>query len=387
VTREPQLAVAGTPASARSLRDLLVVARTPVLGTGAGVRTYGIVRALAVHRPVDVLFARFGAPSPAPEYERTPDIAFHAVTPSRGIARAAAYARARAAATPDGWARAVSHELTREAVRLAEAGDRGRVVADGPEAAVALRGLARRRAVIYNAHNVESSFREELGGLGSARRLEAFERRLLERFVESWMVSHRDMELAAAIAPGRPLRYVPNVVDVAAIDPVASDRAARRILFLADFRYPPNQEGLRFLLDEVMPRVWSELPDARLRLAGRGLEGRPSADERVEAPGFVERLRDAYAGATCAVVPLLLGGGSPLKFVEALAYGLPVVATPVAAAGLDIRDGEHYRRAQGGEGFAAALVSELSGGDEAMGARGRARAQAEYSIEALARRL
>ncbi|MGI8511707.1 MAG: glycosyltransferase, partial [Solirubrobacteraceae bacterium] len=347
----------------------------------------GIVRALALHRPVDVLYARFGALSPAPEYERAPGVAFHAVTPSRGAGRAIAYARARAAGTPGGWARSVSAELTREAVRLAGAPGRGRVIADGPEAAVALRALARRRAVIYNAHNVESSFREQIGGLGSARRLEAFERRLLQRFAESWMVSHRDMELARTIAPGRPLRYVPNVVDVAAIDPVAPDREANRILFVADFRYPPNQEGLAFLLDEVMPRVWGEMPDAALRLAGRGLDGPPSADERVEALGFVDDLRDAYVGATCAVVPLLLGGGSPLKFVEALAYGLPVVATPVAAAGLEIGDGEHYRRAEGAEGFAVALVAELRGGDEAMGTRGRAHAQAEYSIEALARRL
>ena len=376
-----------TPSSETGVRDLLVVARTPVLGTGAGVRTYGVVRALALHRPVDLLYARFGAPSPSREYERVPNVAFHAVTPSRRARRAIAYARARAAGTPDGWARAVSDELTREAVRLAGTPDRGRVIADGPEAAVALLALARRRGVIYNAHNVESSFREQMGGLGTARRLEAFERRLLERFAESWMVSHRDIELARTIAPGRPLRYMPNVVDVAAIDPVAPDREAKRILFVADFRYAPNQEGLRFLLDEVMPRLWSAMPDARLRLVGRGLDEPPSADGRVEALGFVEVLRDAYLGATCAVVPLLLGGGSPLKFVEALAYGLPVVATPVAAAGLEIRDGEHYRRAEGAEGFAAALAAQLSEGDPAMGERARELAQAEYSIEALARRL
>ncbi len=47
------------PAPEQGVRDLWVVARTPVLGTGAGVRTYGIVRALATQRPVDVLYARF----------------------------------------------------------------------------------------------------------------------------------------------------------------------------------------------------------------------------------------------------------------------------------------------------------------------------------------
>ena len=56
-------------------------------------------------------------------------------------------------------------------------------------------------------------------------------------------------------------------------------------------------------------------------------------------------------------MPLLTGGGSPLKFVEALAYGLPVVATPHAAAGLEAaRAGEHYREADGPEAFADALA-------------------------------
>ncbi len=381
------LARSTLPAPMAGLRDLVVVARTPVLGTGAGVRTYGIVRALALHRPVDVVYVRFGASSPAREYERAPNVAFHPVTPSRRLSRAIAYARARAAGTPDAWARAVSHELSREGMLLAGTRDRGRVLADGPEAAVALLGLARRRPVIYNAHNVESSFREELGSLGSRRRLETFERRLAERFAESWMVSHRDMGLASRIAPGCPLRYMPNVVDVAAIEPMAPERAAQRVLFVADFRYPPNQEGLGFLLDDVMPRLWSALPDARLRVVGRGLDEAPSDDRRVEALGFVENLRDAYVGVTCAVVPLLLGGGSPLKFVEALAYALPVVATPVAAAGLEVRDGEHYRRAQGAEEFAEALTQELRAGDDTMGKRARSLAETEYSIEALARRL
>ena len=201
------------------------------------------------------------------------------------------------------------------------------------------------------------------------------------------MVSHRDVELAADLAPGSALRYMPNVVDVAAIDPVTADRGAQRVLFVADFRYPPNQEGLRFLVDAVMPRVWSAVPEARLRVVGRGLVEPPGSDRRIETLGFVEDLRDAYRAVTCAVVPLLVGGGSPLKFVEALAYGVPVVATPVAAAGLDVRDGEHYRRAEGAEGFAAALMDELRGGDRAMGGRARSLAEAEYSIEALARRI
>ncbi len=154
-------------------------------------------------------------------------------------------------------------------------------------------------------------------------------------------------------------------------------------MFVASFAYEPNRNGLRFLLEEVFPRVWRELPDARLTLIGRGLQGEVSADPRVEARGFVADLRAAYAQASCALVPLLQGGGSPLKFIEALAYGLPVLATERAAAGLEVSDGENCMIASGGEAYAAALVRLLRDGAPELARRGRELAQRRYSIEAL----
>ena len=77
------------------------------------------------------------------------------------------------------------------------------------------------------------------------------------------------------------------------------------------------------------------------------------------------------------------GGGSPLKFVEALAYGLPIVATPRAAAGLEMRNGENCLIANGGESFAAALIQVLRDGAPELGRRGRKLAEECYSIEAL----
>ena len=366
------------------MSDLVITSHAPVLGSGRALRTYGIVRALAGLGSVDLLFPWFGALEAAPEYEAIDGLSLHGLDPSRGPRRMLAYARARAGGVPAGFARGISPELVTEAERLASAPGRARIVADGPTIAAALAGLSSRRPVIYNAHNLESAFRHAAGDtdLGSPRALERFERRLLERSAESWMASRADMELAAQLTPGAKLRYVPNVVDVAAIAPVEDPPREHRALFVADFGYGPNAEALRFLLDEVYPRVWERLPEARLALVGRGI-AEPPADPRVEVMGFVDDLSGAYARADCVVVPLLEGGGSPLKFVEALAYGLPVVATPKAAAGLDAEPGAHYLEADGSEALAAALVHVMRDGADDIASEGRRLAEEHYSIEAL----
>jgi glycosyltransferase involved in cell wall biosynthesis len=248
-------------------------------------------------------------------------------------------------------------------------------VADGPVAAAALRGLP---DVIYCAHNLESSgFRGR--GLGSPRALAHFERRLLAGAAEAWMVSEADIDGARRLCPGARLRYVPNVVDTDVIRPVDRDRRGGPALLVADFSYPPNRRGYEWLAGEVLPRV----PAARLVVAGRGLD--PAApDARIDVRGFVPDLEALYAEAACAVVPLLEGGGSPLKFVEALAHGLPVVATPAAARGLAAEAGVHYLAGEDPGEFAAALERALAGDAADVGARGRRLAEERYSIAALA---
>ncbi len=366
------------------VRDLLVTTHTPALRSGRAMRTYGVARALATHGGLTLLYVRFGAEEPDAAFRAIPGIELCEVVPSRGLRRLLAYAKGRLAGVPAGFARGISPELSAAAARLASAQGRGRVIADGPTAAAALAGLARKRPVIYNAHNLESGFRHELteDGDGPSRGLRPFERRLLARSSESWMVSEADMRGARELCPGAKLRLVPNVVDVAAITPVSPAQRPTAI-FVANFAYEPNRNGLRFLLEQVFPKVWTELPEARLTLVGGGLEQRPSGDPRVEAVGFLEDLAAAYASARCAVVPLLQGGGTPLKLIEALAHELPVIATPRAAAGLAVRDGEHCLIAEGEEAFAAALVDVLRDGAPQLGRCGRQLAVKRYSVEAL----
>jgi len=370
------------------MRTVIATPFTPSLDSGRARRTYGIVRASAAHGPVEIVHGVFGAAAPDPAYLDLKGVGLHAVERPGALSRMPAYLRARLRGLPADFARGVWPNLAARTARLAAETEADRVIAEGPLAAAALLGFARHHSAVYCAHNLESAFRHRIGGSRrSGQGLRRFERLLLERYAENWMVSPADMDGAAALAPGAGLRLVPNVVDVAAIEPVTPRTGQRSVLFLADLSYAPNREALELLLEKAMPSLWRRAADVHLILAGKGSDRIDTADARVLARGFVDDLRGLYERAGCVAVPLLEGGGSPLKFVEALAYGAPGVATPRAAAGLDVEAGVHYLEAEpNGEDFAAGLLAALEPElGNPLARAGRELAEREYSIEALER--
>ena len=364
------------------MTDLLVTSVTPTLKSGTGVRSYGVTAALARRDAVEVSYVVFDGARAAREYDALTGVTTRPLQASRGVRRGVEYLRARLRGVPSSIARGVSPELARTGRNVPPG---VRIIADGPVAAAALLPQAKARDVVYLAHNLESGFRTEWG----RGDLESFERDVLRSFSECWMPTRSDVRDAIALGGDSVnARYVPNVVEVGRIKPVARSGLGR-VLLVGDFTYEPNREGLRFLAEEVLPLVWERRPSVRATVVGRGLSNPPS-DERIEALGFVEDLRTAYATADVVVVPLLHGGGSPLKFVEGLAYGLPVVATQHAAGLLeDGVAGVHFLAATDPAGFADALELVLADPARAasIGAAGRELADRCYSVDALARLL
>lgn len=133
------------------------------------------------------------------------------------------------------------------------------------------------------------------------------------------------------------------------------------VVFVGAFAREENREAARWLLDDIMPLVWREEPRAVVRLAGSSppdwLEDTRST--RVEVTGYLTDMSAAYSRARAVVVPLRRGAGLKFKTVQALAMGLPVVATSVGAEGVDLESHVRLLVRDTPDGIAAALVETL----------------------------
>lgn len=163
--------------------------------------------------------------------------------------------------------------------------------------------------------------------------------------------------------------YFPNIPFEAPVElPAWNHRDA--LVLVGNFRYTPNRYGIEWFLERVWPRVRAVTASAELLVVGAGSEAYTRPDG-VRGLGFVDRLDEIYARACAAIVPVRFGGGSNIKLVEALSYGVPVVATQrcATAFGPDVASLPLCSITDNEREFADACVGWLRGGDQEPRAR------------------
>lgn len=136
------------------------------------------------------------------------------------------------------------------------------------------------------------------------------------------------------------IEVIPNAVHIPETCPLTK---AKRVMILGQYAYEPNRIGAEYFIDQVWGRIYSELPEARLIVAGPGPEhirqfGSPPPG--VEFTGFVNDLETLYKSIRVVVCPVLSGGGTRVKLIEAAAFTKPILSTTIGAEGLDFENGK-----------------------------------------------
>ena len=160
------------------------------------------------------------------------------------------------------------------------------------------------------------------------------------------------------------IHIVPNGVDFDFFNTNAltrSDVNAFFLCFCGNMAYAPNVDAARYLVNEVMPLVWSRIPSATLLLAGA--DPKPSvralASKLVTVSGRLDDIREAYASSQIFVAPMRLGSGLQNKLLEAMAMRVPCVTTSIANTPLGAVDGQEILVGDTPEALADAIVRLL----------------------------
>jgi len=223
-----------------------------------------------------------------------------------------------------------------------------------------------------------------------APRVARLELDILRRAAGASCVSERDAR-ALSSDGGAPPVVVSNGVDLERYAFRPEPSSEELVFFVGDLTWPPNLEGIRWFLSEVWPILARLRREARVEVLGRG-EGSLREPARRGPPGFSflgegADTRPLWRRAAVAIVPLLTGGGTRLKILEAAACGVPVVATPVGAEGLDFAAGREIEIASGAPEFAAAVARLLAEPDarRSLAGAARRRVEARYGWEEIGR--
>ncbi len=122
---------------------------------------------------------------------------------------------------------------------------------------------------------------------------------------------------------------------------IAPDPIRRDLLFIGGFLHSPNIDAVEWFVGEIWPKLLRHGFRDRFIIAGSHMPDSVTRlnSERIVARGYVKDLAPMFAAGRLTVAPLRYGGGVKGKIVSSLSYGVPVIATSIAAEGMGLTHG------------------------------------------------
>ena len=158
------------------------------------------------------------------------------------------------------------------------------------------------------------------------------------------VVSGLDRDRLKKKVPSSRIAIVPNGVDINYFRKMNVKETKNSIIFVGGLTWYPNIDAMEYFCNKVWPFLVKEVEDVQLFIVGRNpsefLKELSRKDKRIQLKGFVEDIRPIMSRSTCYVCPMRTGGGTRLKVLDALAMGIPLVATKMACEGIDVKDNE-----------------------------------------------
>lgn len=174
--------------------------------------------------------------------------------------------------------------------------------------------------------------------------------------------SDRERDTLRQLPGVRRVETLPNSIDSNFFALRSEEPSTNEIVFIGTTHVDANRDGVNYFVKEIFPLIELQIPDVKLWIVGGSPPPEIKAyDERpnISVTGFVEDVRTYMQKARVMVVPLRSGGGTRLKILEGLSFGIPTVSTSVGAEGIELTDNHDILLADDVQGFADAVVRLL----------------------------
>ena len=210
---------------------------------------------------------------------------------------------------------------------------------------------------------------------------------VLKSFRSCTVVSEQECRLFVANFPEHreKVTVVPNCVHSTEYEQLNVEPLSNQLVFTGPFRYRANYEAMRWFVGDVFPKILSQIPEVRLLITGDHANLPLPSFRNVTLTGYVEDIKSLIASSWISIAPLLSGGGTRLKILEAMAIGTPVIATSKGAEGLDSMPGKHLLLADSADAFADQVVNVLKNRElrDRLAVNGRQFVKEKYNWEAV----
>lgn len=227
-----------------------------------------------------------------------------------------------------------------------------------------------------------------------ARSLRAYERRICEKSARVLVTTEREAALVRQLSETSRVDVIPVGVDIDRFSPpdVSAHSGKPAIVFTGVMNYFPNQEAVCFFARQVFPLIRRAIPDVTFVIVGRSPSRKVqelSGIEGVEVTGSVPDVRPFLTRAQVSVAPFSIAAGIQTKILEAMAAGLPVVATPKGSQGLAREVADLIEIGRTPEELAEKVVSLLQNPVQArsQGLEGRRRVAVTYNWDRILREM
>jgi glycosyltransferase involved in cell wall biosynthesis len=198
-----------------------------------------------------------------------------------------------------------------------------------------------------------------------SRRIKKVEKDILNKFDAVIPISKNDLAWMKEEGLSKPTFVMIPGVDPKEIGEYVESNS-KKVFFIGALDWQPNINGLNWFIKNVWPNVVNRIPESEFIIAGRNASEKTISNFKgpnISYAGEVESSLGFIKDKSVMVVPLFSGSGIRMKIIEGMSFGKSIVATPLAAEGIEYKNGKEIFIASDAIGFADNIIRLLTNDD------------------------